>query len=312
MGGSHRSGLAARGAGTAMKFAPTPALLIAPAVLLLGGLFGAAFGFSVAQSLGLWSVGVADAPTTRYYRALWSTPDMVRSLGLTLYVSTATTRCATAGGLLLALVLLRVRRWAAVVRVLIQLPLPVPHMAAAVGVALLLTQSGLLARLGHALGLLAAPADMPPLIYDRYAIGIIAAYTWKEAPFVALALAAALSNRAREAEHMARTLGASPWQTFWRITFPTVAPTLLGVATVVWVFTFGAFEVPLLLGQSYPRMLAVEAYTAYNDTNLLVRPIALALNSVIVVVTALATVPYLWLLRRANREHGDDAAEGRA
>jgi putative spermidine/putrescine transport system permease protein len=142
---------------------------------------------------------------------------------------------------------------------------------------------------------------MPALVFDRYAIGTIVTYTWKEIPFVALVLLAALSTRGQDQERMARTLGASPWQTWWHVTLPLIAPTLLGSATIVFVFTLGAFEVPLLLGQSYPRMLAVEAYVFYGDTDLRVRPLALALNTLIVVVTVLATIPYVWLLDQASR-----------
>jgi putative spermidine/putrescine transport system permease protein len=178
--------------------------------------------------------------------------------------------------------------------------LPVPHLVAAISIGLLLGQSGLLARLVNATGVITMPAEMPALVYDPLAVGIIVTYVWKEVPFVTLVMLAALGSRLIELEQAARTLGATPLQTLLHITLPLIAPSLLGAATIVFVFTFGSFEVPVLLGQRYPRMLAVEAFVHYSDTDLQLRPLALALNTLIVVVTVLASIPCLWLLRRAN------------
>jgi putative spermidine/putrescine transport system permease protein len=180
-------------------------------------------------------------------------------------------------------------------RLVVQLPLPVPHLVAAVGVSLLLAQSGLLARVLYAVGVIDQPAAMPALIYDRGAVGIITAYVWKETPFMALA---ALRSANSDLEQAARTLGARRWQTLRYVTLPLIAPGLLGAAVIMWAFTFGAFEVPLLLGQSYPRMLAAEAWQQYGEPNLATRPAAFALNMCVAGCAALALLPYLWLRRR--------------
>jgi putative spermidine/putrescine transport system permease protein len=198
----------------------------------------------------------------------------------------------------LALLLRRMARGAGSLRLLVQLPLPVPHLVAALGLALLLAQSGLLARLLHALGLVAAPANFPALVNDRAAVGVIVTYVWKEVPFITLATLAALRAVGDELEQAARNLGASPWQAFRHVTLPLVAPAVLGAAVIVFAYAIGAFEVPLLLGQSFPRSLAVEAYTLYQDVDLAVRPAALALNSLLALLTLAAVPLYVWLLRR--------------
>lgn len=276
-------------------------LLLAPTVLLLGGVFGGGLVVGIAQSVGLFSVVDVHGPTLRFYPEVLHGDDTVRSFVLTLYVACVATALALVLGVMFALLLRRAFRGAGVLRVLIQLPLPVPHLVAAVGVALVLGQSGLLARGLHALGVIDQPAAMPALIYDRGAVGIIAAYVWKETPFMALAALAALRANGNDLEHAARALGAGRRQTLRHVTLPLIAPGLLGAAVIVWAFTFGAFEVPLLLGQSYPRMLAVEAWQRYNEPDLSIRPGALALNMGIAGCAALALLPYLWLRRRADR-----------
>ncbi|MBC8161599.1 MAG: ABC transporter permease subunit [Roseiflexaceae bacterium] len=286
-------------------------LLLAPCLIVLCSLFLGGLLFGLAQSLGLWSVVDVGGPTLAFYGALLGNADITQSLGLTLYVAAVSTLLASVASLALALLLRQTFRGTRALRLLVQLPLPVPHLVAAIGIALLLTQSGVLARLFHAAGLIAAPEQFPTLIYDRAAVGIILTYVWKELPFMTLVTLAALRASGEEAERIARNLGARPSQVLWHITLPLIAPALLGAATIVFAFTFGAFEVPLLLGQSYPRLLAVEAYARYQDTDLAVRPAALALNTLIALCTALAVPPYIWLLRRSGWMAQDPTTETR-
>lgn len=275
-------------------------LLLAPCLLILCSLFLGGLLFGVAQSLGLWSVVEVGGPTWAFYRSVLQSSDFGQSLRLTIYVAGISTLLATVLSLALALLLRRTFRGSRVLRLLVQLPLPVPHLVAAIGIALLLTQSGLVARLLHLIGLVGVPDQFPTLVYDRAAIGVILTYIWKEVPFITLVTLAALRASGEEPERVARNLGAHSWQVLLHVTIPLIAPALLGAATIVFAFTFGAFEVPLLLGQSYPRVLAVEAYARYQDTDLAVRPAALALNTLIALFTALAVPPYIWLLRRSG------------
>lgn len=291
--------------------APHTLLLLAPALLLLGGPFLGGLLFGVAQGLGWFSVVDVAAPTLTFYVEVLRSADFARSLGLTAYVAATATACASGLSLGLALLLRRAFGGARLLRLLVQLPLPVPHLVAAIGVALLLGQSGVVARILHAVRIVGQPSDFPALVYDRNAIGLIVAYAWKETPFITLVTLAALRSAGNEIEHVARNLGATRWQTLRHVTLPLIAPALLGAATIVFTFTFGAFEVPLLLGQSYPRTLAVEAYVRYQDTDLTVRPTALALNTLIAGLTALAVPPYIWLLRHASTLGQEGERQGR-
>ncbi len=133
------------------------------------------------------------------------------------------------------------------------------------GIALIVSQSGLGARLAAALGLIGEPADFPALLYDRYSIGVILTYVWKETPFVALVVLAGLRGVAADLEDVARTLGANAWQRFWYVVFPVIAPGVVAASLVVFAFTFGAFEVPYLLGGDYPTILPVTAYKEYTS-----------------------------------------------
>jgi putative spermidine/putrescine transport system permease protein len=116
---------------------------------------------------------------------------------------------------------------------------------------------------------------------------------WKEVPFIALVVLASLRGVAGELEDVARTLGANAWQRFWYVVFPA--------SLIVFAFTFGAFEVPYLLGKTYPTILPVMAYNEYRDIELTARPVAMAINVLIALITAVFAALYLRLAKDLGR-----------
>ena len=275
------------------------ALLLAPAVLVIGVLFSGGIVAALVQSLGYMpAVGRTEISLAAYKEVLGD-KDFLNSLLLTLYVAGASTGISTVLAVLAALALRRSSgRISAVV---FQLPITIPHLVAAVGIALVVSQTGLGARLAAALGLIGEPRQFPALLYDRYSIGIILTYVWKEMPFIALVVLASLRGVAGELEEVARTLGASAWQRFWYVVFPVISPGIVAASLIVFAFTFGAFEVPFLLGKSYPTILPVMAYNEYRDLDLAARPVAMAINILIALVTATIAAFYLRLARNLGR-----------
>jgi len=81
-------------------------------------------------------------------------------------------------------------------------------------------------------------------------------------------------------------LGASYWQRLRHVTLPLVAPSVLAASVLVFAYTFGAYEVPFLLGQRYPSALPVLAYRRYVDTDLTARPEAMALSVLMALISA--------------------------
>lgn len=270
-------------------------LLLAPAILVLGGLFAGGLYATLVQSLGYFpAIGMTEMSLDAYRDVLGSR-EFLDSLLLTFYVAGTSTVLATVLAVLAALALRSSP--GRISSVVFQVPITVPHLVAAVGMALVVSQTGLGARLAAALGLIGEPAEFPALLYDRYSVGIILTYVWKEVPFIALVVLAGLRGVAGELEEVARTLGANAWQRFWYVVFPVIAPGIVAASLIVFAFTFGAFEVPFLLGRSYPTILPVMAYDEYRSVNLTDRPVAMAINILIALVTGLFAALYLRLSR---------------
>lgn len=273
------------------------ALMLAPAIAVLGGLFAGGLGLALVQSLGYFPPTGERSFTPAHYGRLFFDGEFLASLGLTLTLATAATVLSAAAGFLLALALRELARRHPFFHTLLQVPLAVPHLAMAVALINVIAPSGLVARLAYAVGLIAGPADFPALINDRYGVGIVIAYVLKETPFIAIMTLAVLLRVGDEYEQAARTLGASAWQRLRFVTLPMVAPATVSAALVVFAFIFGAFEVPFLLGRPYPAMLSVVAQRRYLSTDLTERPEAIALAVIIAVITGGLVWAYARLAR---------------
>jgi thiamine transport system permease protein len=78
---------------------------------------------------------------------------------------------------------------------------------------------------------------------------LVAAYALLAYPFVAQHLANALVSLPPHWAQAARTLGASPWRVFWRVTLPLVAPAIRRGMAFAAATSLGEFAVTLFLSR---------------------------------------------------------------
>jgi putative spermidine/putrescine transport system permease protein len=272
-------------------------LLLAPALLVLGGLFLTGLGLTLLRSLHYAPALGETQPNLSAYTAILTSPGFLRSLALSLWIATASTVIAAILALASALLLRQTFPGRALISFLVQLNLTVPHLVGAIGLLYLVSQSGAFARLAYSAGLISGPQDFPALTHDPYAIGIILLYAWKELPFITLILLANLQTLGEDHEATARTLGATRWQAFRHVLLPLVLPALGAASALVFAFAFGAYEVPLVLGAHAPKALPVLAWQSYTDTDLSARPEAMAMAVIIALIGLALLVLYARLLR---------------
>ncbi len=272
-------------------------VMLAPALAVIGGLFVGGLLLALAQSLGYFPAGGENAFTFRHYHALLFDVEFRQSLFLTFVLASVATIISAVFGLALALALREVAGRHKFAGVLLQLPLAMPHLVVGVILVNFIASSGFIARLAFAVGLISLPADFPQLTNDAYGFGIIAAYVIKETPFIALMTLAVLLRTGPGYELAARTLGANGWQCLRYVTLPLVAPAAVSSALLVFAFIFGAFEIPFLLGRTYPAMLSVIAQRRFTSVNLRERPDALAVAVCLALVATLLVYVYMRLAR---------------
>ena len=213
----------------------------------------------------------------------------VLSAVLGVLVSMALIRCGkTRGGMLYA----------------VRLPILVPHAVVAVFVIQIFSQTGLIARLGYALGLLEDSAQFPQLLYTPGYWGAILAYLWKEIPFVAYFVLAFMSSISDTLGQAAENLGADPLRSFFEVTLPLSVPVIAKAFLIIFIFAFGGYELPLLLGSTLPKALSVQTHLVYMSPDLLQRPLAMAMNGVVLLLSGGMALGYGILVTKLNRKIG--------
>ena len=253
------------------------------------------------QSLSHSTAADMGSLTFEHFVNVLYDPDFLHSLMLTLYISATSTAVAAVLSIVMALILVTLSGKYRFVHFIFQIPLTVPHLVIAVAVVFMLSPTGFFSRLFIKFGLIDSSGAFPLLINDRWGIGIMLTYVWKEIPFITLMILSVLHRKGVELLEVGRTLKAGPWQRFRYITLPTISPSLGAACLIVFAYTFGAFEVPFLLGQTYPMMLPVWAYKNYSDVDLLARPEGIATGIIIAGVVIVAIVVSQTLVQAARR-----------
>jgi len=272
-----------------------------PALVVIVPLFAAAFILAVIQSLGYFPLIGLRSFNVDAYRSLLGHGEFWQSLLVSTWIAVMAALLSTVLGIAMALGIRKIWRRSGRLAFLSQLNLPIPHVIGALAMVHLLGQSGLIARLGHATGIIEAASEFPAVVYDPFSVGILAEFVWKDAPFIAIVALGVLGTVGESYESVAASLGASSWQRLHHVTLPLLVPAVAPASVIVFAFAFGSFEVPLLLGQSFPSALPVLAYRLHTNVDLGVRPEAMALAVVMSLVVMAATLLYLALVRRLLR-----------
>ncbi|MBC7156604.1 MAG: ABC transporter permease subunit [Rhodobacteraceae bacterium] len=279
----------------------TIVLLLAPALAVICVLFLGGLAIGLLRSFNYMPVIGLTEPNLDAYVSLFTSREFYLSFALTFHIAFTSTAISAAIAVAAALMLRRSFVGRGAINFLFQLNLTVPHLVGAIGILYLFSQSGSFARLAHEFGLIARPSEFPALVFDPYAIGIILQYVWKEVPFIGVIVLAQMQALGQDYESVARSLGASKWQSFRHVLLPLIFPGVLSASVIVFAFTFGAYEIPALLGQNYPAALPVLAYRLHTDVDLAARPEAMALAIVIALLAGVMIWAYTRLVRRGIR-----------
>ena len=276
-------------------------LLLAPALAVIAVLFLGGMVLGLARSFNYMPIIGLTEPNFDAYVSVLTDRDFLLSFVLTFHIAFTSTAISAVLAVGAALVLRQTFVGKKLVTFLFQLNLTIPHIVGAVGILYLFAQSGFFARIAYSLGAIERTNDFPAMVYDDYAIGIILQYVWKEIPFIGVIVLAVMQSVGQDYESLAQSLGANCWQRFRYVLLPLILPGVLSASVIVFAFTFGAFEIPYLLGQNHPSALPVLAYRSYTDVDLAARPQAMAMAMVITVMSGLMIYAYMNLSRRYLR-----------
>jgi sulfate transport system permease protein len=176
----------------------------------------------------------------------WKTvtaPNVLASYRLSFGASLIAGLIAVGIGFLIAWVLVRYEFPAkALVDALVDLPFALPTAVAGIALTSLYTENGWLGRYLVPLGIKVA--------FTR--LGVVVALTFIGLPFVVRSVQPVLADADRELEEAAASLGASRWQTFRLVIFPSVRPALLTGFALAFARALGEYGSVIFISGNLP------------------------------------------------------------
>jgi molybdate transport system permease protein len=205
-------------------------------------------------------------------------------LRLSLQVAAISTVIALAAGLWIAYILAnRDFRGKAVLDAAVTLPLVLPPTVLGYYLLVLLGRSSILGKLWEKI-------FGSPLVFTWKA-AVVAALFYS-LPLLVKSSRAALESIDRNCERAARTLGASEWKLFWRVTLPLARRSILAAAALAFARSLGEFGATLMIAGNFPgrtQTMAVAIYDALQSGNsTLALTLVLVISVIALAILALA------------------------
>ena len=287
---------------------PGPLLLLAPALAAIGAV-------SVYPVLlGLW-LSLRDttlaSPTDAFiglgnYRQLLADGQFWNAWTHTLEFTAASTLLETALGLMIALVLSESFRGRGIVRAAMLVPWAIPTVVTSKMFGWLFDgQNGVVNYLLRTVGLIQHNVDW----YGSTSSAlwtIVVADVWKTTPFMALLLLAGLQTIPLSLTEASTIDGANPWQQFWHVRLPLLAPTLLIAAMFRALDAFRIFDLVYVLTGGGPAdsTEVLSTFTYKNLFSALQFGYGSALSTLMFITEIVIAVVFGVVLRRKMREVG--------
>jgi sulfate transport system permease protein len=211
--------------------------------------FGPSFGISVLfvslvilAPLSALLIYVSQMTWSEYWAAI-TDPRVLQSYKVTVSGALYATVAVTVIGFVLAWIVSRYdfpgRR---LIDALVDLPFALPTAVAGITLSALFVPTGWLGRWFEPLG-----------IQISYAYpGLVIAMIFTSLPFIVRSLQPVLEDLEPEIEEAASTLGATEWQTFWRVLLPSLVPALVSGCSQAFIRSLGEFGAVIMIAGNIP------------------------------------------------------------
>jgi spermidine/putrescine transport system permease protein len=211
--------------------------------------------------------------TTKYYWKAWNNDSLIEAFINSLTIATVSTIVSTILGTMVALLLWRFRfPFKSAYEGLMALPIVVPEIC--MGVAMLAFFSRVT---GFPTG----------WIWPFNLLAITAAHIAFSFPFVAIVVRSRLAGFNRELEEASKDLGASEWQTFWKVILPFMKPGVIAGALLAFTLSLDDFVVTFFTSGPDTLTFPVKVYSMVRFS---VTPEVNAASTVLVAITILLTI----------------------
>jgi ABC-type spermidine/putrescine transport system permease subunit I len=217
--------------------------------------------------------------TLKHYIYFFTNSLYIRVMWITIEISVLTTLTSLVVGYILAYVLRRARPGIRNIFLMaILLSFMISLLVRNYSWILVLQRNGAINILLTYFGLIDHPLK---LLHNKF--GVVVGMTHIFIPYIAFPIYSVMMGMDLNLEKAAQNLGATRWQTFWRVSFPLSLPGIGAGALLVFIMALGFFITPALLGGRKEQMISNLIQIQVVD--LLNWPFASAMSAILLVVT---------------------------
>ena len=268
-------------------------LLLPYLVLFCGGVM-----LTICQSFGVFTPLPHAGAALDAYTKILTDPAFFTSFAFSLGMAMVSAFCAVTAGTFLAYRVWQLPAKLTNAALIYKIPLILPHISVAFVVLVFWSPSGILAAIAHSLGIIQTMHEFPNILYSGWGLGMVLAYTLKGTPFAMLLILALLVRFDVRQIQTAAMLGASGMRIFFSIVLPRMVPAMHTSFIILFLYGFGAFDIPFILGESRPGMLSIHVYNLYFKHDLARRPEAMAILTMMFFFAVIFIIAYSKTVQR--------------
>ena len=230
------------------------------------------FSFNSGDQISVW-----EGFSIRWYEKLFKNPDVWQAGKNSLVIAGVSTLISTVIGTTAALAIQKYRfRFRNALTRILYLPLIIPDIVLAIALLTYYSQ-------------IKFPVRLTSVIFAHVVFNIA---------YVTIIVRARLQGYDDTIEEAALDLGATEWQTFWRITFPLISPGIIGGALLAFTLSIDDFVITFFTAGVGNTTLSVYIYSSLKFG---ITPELNAISTILLVNSIVFIMLFLWF-RRQNTQ----------
>ncbi len=223
------------------------------------------FSFNSGDQISVW-----EGFSFGWYSKLFKNPDVWRACKNSLVIASVSTIISTIIGTTAALAIQKYRfKFRTFLTRVLYLPLIIPDIVLAIALLTFYSQIKFPVRL----------------------VSVIVAHVVFNIAYVTIVIRARLQGYDNTIEEAALDLGANEWQTFWQITFPLIAPGIIGGALLAFTLSIDDFVITFFTAGVGYTTLSVFIYSSLKFG---ITPELNAISTLLLVNSVLFILLFLW------------------
>lgn len=237
------------------------------------------------------------------YVTFFTDPYFLNILWNTIYIAFFATLLTLVLGFPIAYTLARASKWKGILVALVIFPLLIGNIVRDVGWIALFSQTGLINDVLISMNIIDSPLKMLGT-----SIAVIIAISNVVLPYMIITIQSVIEQINPALEEAAENLGASKWKVIKTILIPLSMPGILVGTLFVFILSLNAYTTPLIIGSSKVKMMAPTLYAQITEIS--DWPTGAAMAAVLIAITLLSAVVYLFVLDKLTSNKGSGGVKG--